>query len=104
MTKLPTRPFLTARWVHLAMLNYEVDPGILEDLVPDGTKLDFWDGRCFVGVVGFRFLDIRVVGLAIPFHKGFRGSKPLSQTAHTFWSAAGCCCRLTEGATPRSLA
>lgn len=71
MTKLPTRPFLTARWIHLAMLNYEVDPGILEDLVPDGTKLDFWDGRCFVSVVGFRFLDTRVVGLAIRFHKDF---------------------------------
>ena len=48
---LPARPFLTARWVHLAMLNYEVDPLILRALVPNGTELDFWNDRCFVSTV-----------------------------------------------------
>ena len=30
------RPFLTARWVHLAMLNYEGDPALLVQRVPLG--------------------------------------------------------------------
>jgi uncharacterized protein YqjF (DUF2071 family) len=63
--------FLTARWIRLAMLNYEVDPGILRNLVPAGTELDTWEGRCFVSVVGFQFRDTRVRGLAVPFHRDF---------------------------------
>lgn len=71
MTTFPARPFLTARWVHLAMLNYEVDPQILRALVPKGTELDFWNGRCFVSVVGFQFLDTRILGFAVPLHRDF---------------------------------
>jgi len=63
--------FLTARWVDLAMANYEVDPEVLRGLVPKGTELDRWSGRCFVSVVGFQFLDTRVLGLALPFHRDF---------------------------------
>ena len=63
--------FLTAEWRYLAMLNYEVDAGLLLPLVPAGTELDRWDGRVFVSLVGFRFLKTRVFGLAIPFHSNF---------------------------------
>lgn len=31
------RVFLTAEWQHLAMLNYEVDAGLLLPFVPAGT-------------------------------------------------------------------
>jgi uncharacterized protein YqjF (DUF2071 family) len=71
---MPARPapaFLTAEWRWLAMLNYEVDPVILKPRVPRGTELDGWQGRTFVSVVGFRFLDTRVRGWAIPFHRNF---------------------------------
>ena len=64
-------PFLTARWIQLAMVNYEVDPDVLRALVPKGTELDFWSGRCFVSMVGFQFVDTRVLGLSIPFHSDF---------------------------------
>lgn len=63
--------FLTARWKHLAMANYEVDPERLRALVPAGTELDLRDGRCLVSVVGFLFLDTRVRGVAVPFHRDF---------------------------------
>jgi uncharacterized protein YqjF (DUF2071 family) len=63
--------FLTAQWRDLAMLNYEVDPVVLASLVPAGTELDAWSGRTFVSVVGFRFLDTRVRGVAIPRHRNF---------------------------------
>ncbi len=65
------RVVLTAEWRHLAMLNYEVDPGLLLQFVPRGTELDGWNGRVFVSLVGFRFLKTRVLGLPIPFHANF---------------------------------
>jgi len=65
------RKFLTARWVHLAMLNYAVEPAILADMVPPGTELDAFGGRCFVSMVGFQFLDTRVLGVPVPFHRHF---------------------------------
>ena len=67
----PVRPFLTARWRYLAMLNYEVPPEALLPLVPAGTELDSWQGKTFASVVGFLFLDTRVRGIAIPGHRDF---------------------------------
>ena len=66
-----TSTFLTAEWRYLAMLNYEIDPGVLKARVPVGTALDSWDGRTFLSIVGFRFLDTRVLGIPIPFHRNF---------------------------------
>lgn len=65
------RKFLTARWQDLIMANYEVDPSVLADRVPGGTEIDLDDGRCFVSLVGFMFLDTRVFGLPVPFHVNF---------------------------------
>jgi len=39
--------FLTAEWRDLAMLNYEIDPAVLEPRVPAGTELDAWSGRSY---------------------------------------------------------
>src|SRR5436190_2192617 len=64
-------PFLTAQWRHLVMLNYEVDADLLTPLVPAVTALNLWQGRALVSVVGFRFLDTRVLGAAIPRHRAF---------------------------------
>jgi uncharacterized protein len=71
--QLASRPgrFLSAEWRHLAMLNYEVDPRLLLPLVPRGTELDLWQGKAFVSLVGFRFLDTRVFGIPVPFHRDF---------------------------------
>jgi hypothetical protein len=63
--------FLTAEWRHLAMLNFEVDPALVRPLVPAGTELDDYGGRMFVSLVGFMFLDTRVLGIGIPRHRDF---------------------------------
>jgi uncharacterized protein len=63
--------FLTAEWRHLAMLNFEVDPALVRPLVPAGTELDDYRGRTFVSLVGFMFLNTRVLGIAIPRHRDF---------------------------------
>ena len=70
MTALP-KPFLTAGWHHLAMLNFEVDPAILANYLPAGTEIDFFQGKTYLSVVGFRFLNTKVLGLRVPFHRNF---------------------------------
>ncbi|HEV8582475.1 MAG TPA: DUF2071 domain-containing protein [Thermoanaerobaculia bacterium] len=71
MASADSRPFLTARWEHLAMLNYAVPKETLQPLVPPGTELDSWNGKTFVSIVGFLFLDTRVWGVGVPFHRDF---------------------------------
>jgi uncharacterized protein YqjF (DUF2071 family) len=53
------------------MLNYEAPPELLDPLVPAGVELDRWRGTLYVSVVGFRFLDTRVLGIAVPGHRHF---------------------------------
>src|SRR5437588_691677 len=65
------RPFLTANWRYLALLNFAVDPKILAPLVPADTEIDFENGETFLSVVGFLFLDTRLLGLPIPLHRNF---------------------------------
>ena len=65
------RTFLTAQWKDLAMINYELDPSVLSYHVPFGTELDFWNGKTFLSVVGFLFLNTRVMGIPIPLHTNF---------------------------------
>ena len=68
---MKTNEFLTAEWRNLAMINYEIDPAILQPMVPRGTELDTWQGKTFISEVGFLFLNTRVAGVAIPFHRNF---------------------------------
>jgi uncharacterized protein YqjF (DUF2071 family) len=65
------KPFLTANWRYLAMLNYVVDPALVEPLVPMGTEIDYENGETFVSVVGFLFLDTRLLDFPIPLHRDF---------------------------------
>src|SRR5437879_6397558 len=53
------------------MLNYRVPPELLLPLVPNDTQLDLWNGAAYLSVVGLLFLDTRVLGLPIPFHRTF---------------------------------
>ena len=63
--------FLTAEWRSLVMLNYAVDRAVLDPLVPRGVELDLWEGAALASMVGFLFLDCRVLGVPIPFHRDF---------------------------------
>jgi uncharacterized protein len=53
------------------MLNFVVDPKIVAPLVPPGTEIDFENSETFLSVVGFLFLDTRLLGLPIPLHRDF---------------------------------
>lgn len=53
------------------MLNWRIDPSLLARHVPSGTALDTFDDAHWVSLVGFLFLDTRVLGIPIPFHRDF---------------------------------
>jgi len=53
------------------MLNYAVDPALIEHLVPAGVELDSFEGKTYVSLVGFMFLRTRVFGCRVPLHQDF---------------------------------
>ena len=65
------KPFLTAEWQSLVMINYEIDPAVLQPYLPRGVELDAWNGQTFASLVGFLFLNTRVLGVAVPYHRNF---------------------------------
>jgi uncharacterized protein YqjF (DUF2071 family) len=65
------RKFLTAEWRKLIMANYEIDPRLLKRYIPAGTKLDTWNNKYYVSLVGFMFLKTKLRGVTIPFHSSF---------------------------------
>ncbi len=63
--------FLKAEWKKLAIANYQIDQELLTPYLPYGTDIDRYDGTCYVSLVGFMFLNTRVLGMKIPFHTNF---------------------------------
>jgi len=63
--------FLKAEWRKLAIANYEVSPSLLKKYLPYKTELDFWNDTCYLSLVGFMFLNTKLLGIKIPFHSNF---------------------------------
>ncbi len=63
--------FLNAEWRKLAIANYVINPNTLSKYIPFGTELDLWEGKCFVSLVGFMFVNTKLIGIKIPFHTNF---------------------------------
>jgi uncharacterized protein YqjF (DUF2071 family) len=63
--------FLKAEWRKLAIANYAVNESVLQKHLPAGTELDLWKGKCYVSVVGFMFVNTKLLGIKIPFHVNF---------------------------------
>ncbi|PSR52785.1 hypothetical protein AHMF7605_04225 [Adhaeribacter arboris] len=63
--------FLRAEWRKLAFINYVIDPSVLQEFVPFGTELDFYENKCYISLVGLRFVNTRVLGFKISFHVNF---------------------------------
>ena len=68
---MPERPFLTARWTELLLLNFEVPVVAIASLAPPGTEPDLYEGRAYISIVGFRFQRVRLLGVPIPGHTRF---------------------------------
>jgi uncharacterized protein len=66
------RIFLSTEWRDLLMLNYEIDPVLLQPFVPRGTELDSFEGKTYVSLVGLRFARTKIFGsISVPFHSDF---------------------------------
>ena len=63
--------FLKAEWRKLVMVNYEINPEILKPYVPIGVDLDFFEDKCYISLVGFMFLNTKLLGIRVPFHVNF---------------------------------
>jgi uncharacterized protein YqjF (DUF2071 family) len=63
--------FLNAEWRKLSFANYEVNPSFLLKYVPPGTELDLWEDKCFVSLIGFMFMNTKILGITVPFHINF---------------------------------
>lgn len=65
------KTFLTAEWRKLVIINFSVDPSILTPYLPYKTEIDFWKDKCYVSLVAFRFINTKLKGIFIPFHRDF---------------------------------
>lgn len=65
------RPFLTAAWRDLVMINYRIAPDVVAAHAPAGTEVDRCDGETYISMVGFNFLDTRLIGVPIIGHTQF---------------------------------
>jgi uncharacterized protein YqjF (DUF2071 family) len=65
------RPFLTARWRNLILANFPVPENLLQPFVPPGCQLDQYEGKYWVSLVAFQFLDTRVLGIGWPGFRNF---------------------------------
>ena len=63
--------FLTATWKNLIIANYIVHPHVLKPFLPHKTELDLFNGKVYVSLVGFMFMNTRLLGFKIPFHINF---------------------------------
>jgi uncharacterized protein len=63
--------WLTAEWRNLCLFTYAVDPARLERYLPPGLTLDMRDGKAFVSLVAFDFVNTRVLGVSWPGYRHF---------------------------------
>lgn len=67
----PDRPFLTARWTDLLVLNFAVPGEVIARVAPLGTAPDYFDGRAYLSVLGFMFRDAKFYGVGLPWQRQF---------------------------------
>lgn len=63
--------FLKAEWRKLILINYEIDPALLAPYIPAKTTLDLYQGKCLISLVGFMFVNTKILGIKVPFHINF---------------------------------
>ena len=63
--------FLKAEWRKLVLANYAIDEAVLQKYVPYKTEIDKWNGTCYVSLVGFMFVNTKLLGIKIPGYVNF---------------------------------
>ena len=61
---VPSRSFaISQEWRDLTFMHWKVDPKRLEQHLPDGLEIDFFDGEAYVGVIPFMMRNVHPKGL-----------------------------------------
>ena len=61
---VPSRSFaISQEWRDLTFMHWKVDPKLLEQHLPDGLEIDFFDGEAYVGVIPFMMKNVHPKGL-----------------------------------------
>ncbi len=64
----PRRPVMYQDWNDLFFMHWEYDARTVQSRLPRGLEVDCFEGRAYLGVVGFRMHAIRPIGLpAVPW-------------------------------------
>ena len=63
--------FLRAEWNNIIIASYAVPGEILQPYLPAQTELALFDGKVYLSLVGFMFLNTKVFGFSIPMHTDF---------------------------------
>jgi len=63
--------FLRTEWNNIITANYVVPKELLSPYIPPKTELDFFEGKTFISLVAFMFLNTRILGLSMPYHTNF---------------------------------
>lgn len=69
--KKDKKVFLEAKWQRLLSANYVIDPDILTPHIPEGTRLELYNDKCYVSLVAFRYADTKLMKVRVPFHQMF---------------------------------
>ena len=54
------RPVLRQRWSELAYFHWRYPPEVVQRLLPDGLRVDTYDGSAWVGLIPFEMRDVQV--------------------------------------------
>lgn len=57
------RPVMLQGWHDLGSIHWRYDPAVVQRLLPDGVRVDTFDGSAWVGLLPFHMRRIRVPGL-----------------------------------------
>ena len=60
-----------ATWQDFVVINFDVDPRIVEKHLPDGLQVDLYNDHTFVTVIAFTCKDTMLKGMRIPFHSNY---------------------------------
>ena len=72
---VPSRSFaISQEWRDLTFMHWKVDPKRLEQHLPDGLEIDFFDGEAYVGVIPFMMKNVHPKGL-VPLRRQRRTSR-----------------------------
>lgn len=62
---------ISSEFRKVALLNYIVPPEVVEKYLPKYTKPDFYNGNCFISLVGFQVKKLKVSDVKVPLIKDF---------------------------------